>query len=289
MKQFSNFLNQIPREIRANVETYIGNQIVLFKPRQYITNAEVNIIDYHFAMEPGILPPTMLDKKKIEFGKNKILVVHPDTKIRCLENPPTMGYHALSIKKDFVSKISQEMGYNGEIRFSKIENPYSDYLKQSIYKLEREMKCFSNNCTLMYESLAIQITALLIREIESSFKKNPTVVDGGKHFVAIAIEYMNMFFDSNITINDICKEIYVTPFHFIRIFKGQTGMTPHEYLLDIRIDRAKDLLKARECTVTDAAKICGFVSLSHFSYVFRKKTGISPTGYKKQYFINNNN
>lgn len=287
VSQFSNFLDQIPNEIKSNVETHTGNQIILFKPHTYIANVKTQIVDYHFALPSSETPPTMFDKRRAQIGRNRLMAVNPGTSILCMENRPTQEYYALSIKSDFVAKIAREMEFSQEVRFSKVDNPCSIYLRQAVYNLERENKSYGDNCSLMYESLAIQITALLLREVDSNLRNVPSSLDDGKHFVETAIDYMNTFFYSNIKIDDICREIYVTPYHFIRIFKEKTGVTPHEYLLGIRMERARDLLKSRRYSVTDAAKMCGFISVSHFSYVFRKSMGISPGEYRKLYFMTN--
>lgn len=67
-------------------------------------------------------------------------------------------------------------------------------------------------------------------------------------------------------------------------FTAHSEMTLHEYLLSVRIERARSLLMLREYSVTDAANICVFISLSHFLYVFRKITGVSPSEYREKYF-----
>ena len=58
-------------------------------------------------------------------------------------------------------------------------------------------------------------------------------------------------------------------------------MTPFEYLQNLRIEKAKDLLRKTDCSISQICDLCAFGSLSHFSRVFREKTGVSPTKYKK--------
>ena len=95
-----------------------------------------------------------------------------------------------------------------------------------------------------------------------------------------AKEYIHAYCSEQISIEDIANSCYVSPFHFSRIFKKKTGTSPYDYLLQVRIGKARQLL-ARGYPVADCAFLCGFNSLENFSYCFKKMTGYSPSGYKK--------
>jgi len=106
--------------------------------------------------------------------------------------------------------------------------------------------------------------------------------------VRLASEYMQAYFSSNIAIEDICNEIHVSSYHFIRMFKQQTGMSPHQYLLNLRIGKAKEFLFSGDHPIAAAAALCGFLSASHFSTTFKRDTVCSPLDFKmsKGYGVN---
>ncbi|MGN1105127.1 MAG: helix-turn-helix domain-containing protein, partial [Huintestinicola sp.] len=66
-------------------------------------------------------------------------------------------------------------------------------------------------------------------------------------------------------------------------FKNETGVTPIEYLIGIRLERAKTMLKRKSISVTEIAMNCGFGSSAHFSSCFQSRVGISPTEYRDKY------
>ena len=72
----------------------------------------------------------------------------------------------------------------------------------------------------------------------------------------------------------------MSPFHFSRLFKQSIGMTPHQYLSQQRVERAKQLLKKTDRLIIDIALECGFSSHSHLSKQFRQITGITPKAYR---------
>jgi AraC family transcriptional regulator len=91
---------------------------------------------------------------------------------------------------------------------------------------------------------------------------------------------MNENYYSNISCDEMSELIQTNKFIFIRSFKAETGRTPYEYLLNLKIEKAKKMLKSNEYTVTEISMMCGFSSHSHFTSTFKKKVGISPTEYK---------
>lgn len=81
-------------------------------------------------------------------------------------------------------------------------------------------------------------------------------------------------------IERIAKEAYFSPYHFIRVFKKIYNKTPHQYLTRRRIDKAKELLKNENFSVTDVCFEIGFESLGSFSTLFNKYVGLSPVKYR---------
>lgn len=93
--------------------------------------------------------------------------------------------------------------------------------------------------------------------------------------------FIDRFYAENIDVNNIADEAYFSKYHFIRLFKTTYGKTPHQYLKQVRIDRAQQLLK-EEKTVSEACQLVGFESLTSFSGLFKKTVGVSPST-----FLNN--
>ncbi len=102
--------------------------------------------------------------------------------------------------------------------------------------------------------------------------------------VAKAQHYMERHFMENITVKKLAELGYASPSTLNRRFKSETGMTPMEYLSNIRTARAKLLLRRYNIPITEVGERCGFGSSAYFSTVFKKTTGISPTEYREKYY-----
>lgn len=74
----------------------------------------------------------------------------------------------------------------------------------------------------------------------------------------------------------------ITPSHFCRVFKKATGISPHQYVLKARLDKAQQMLVQTDLTLASVSEALGFTSQSHFSRAFRGYAGISPSDYRQQ-------
>lgn len=281
MTQYSDFTGQIPETILQKTETYLSSNIALFRPSSYLGGIILEVNDYHMVIPSGCPPDTFFNQKRIRLDQRKIMAINPGDTVTCLDTTSTEPYYSFLIKQDLIHKIAREMGFYENVRFVDNLNPFSGQLLYVLKTFERECKR-SDHIALMLDSLEIQIAALLLRECKTNMKKVFLRVDDVDSYIRRAMEYIRTYFSSNITIEDICSEIHVSPYHFIRMFKKKVGLSPHRYLMQVRIEKAMELLNSRCYTNAEIASVCGFASIPHFSSTFKEITGISPEGYKNQ-------
>src|SRR6266852_6440785 len=74
--------------------------------------------------------------------------------------------------------------------------------------------------------------------------------------------------------------VHMSPYHFARLFKGSSGVSPHRFLVQRRIERARALLAAQTLPIAEIARSVGFRTPSHFATTFRRVTGITPSVYR---------
>jgi AraC family transcriptional regulator len=97
-----------------------------------------------------------------------------------------------------------------------------------------------------------------------------------------AKEYASACFDMPITLREMAQVASLSPNHFLRTFKHLFHQTPHQYLIQKRLERAQYLLVSTDRPVTEICFALGFESLSSFSWLFRQRVGCSPTAYRSQ-------
>lgn len=129
-----------------------------------------------------------------------------------------------------------------------------------------QMKCKSELYNLIYQ---------LQREYFSEYISK-TKYD----LILPAIEYIHAgYFSQSLTVEALSKKCGITPEYFRKIFKHFFGVAPLNYINDLKIKRAKELLKSGLYTITEVCEMSGFTDTSHFSRVFKKTVGCSPSAY----------
>jgi len=90
-------------------------------------------------------------------------------------------------------------------------------------------------------------------------------------------------YGGGLDVPQLAREAYASPAHFIRSFKRAFGETPHQHLRRRRIERAKELLRATDLSVTEVSLEVGFQSLGSFSAAFRELVGAAPSAYAQRW------
>lgn len=101
--------------------------------------------------------------------------------------------------------------------------------------------------------------------------------------IARASEYMRENLRLPLTLADIASEAGLSSYHFLRLFKAATGRTPVRHLVDLRVALARRHLERSTMSVSEIAHLCGFASGAHFSTVFSRRVGMSPSAYRNVY------
>jgi AraC family transcriptional regulator len=141
-----------------------------------------------------------------------------------------------------------------------------------------------NDSTSIYvESLSNVLAIKLIRQY-SHAKPDLPVGEGGlsPHQLRQVLDYIYDALDRDIKLADLAALIDISPFHFSHQFKQSLGISPYQYLIQQRIERAKRLLLQTDRSILDIALECGFNSHSHLSQKFRQLTGITPKKYRSK-------
>jgi len=98
--------------------------------------------------------------------------------------------------------------------------------------------------------------------------------------------YIEGNLNAELRLAQLAAVIHMSRYHFARLFKQATGVSPHRFVLQRRIRAAATLLGDSTPSITAIARAVGFTTASHFSTTFRRSTGLTPTEYRRGRVVN---
>lgn len=87
--------------------------------------------------------------------------------------------------------------------------------------------------------------------------------------------------DTDLNLDSLAEEGGYSRAHFLRMFRAATGITPHQYVLNLRLSRAQDCLRRKDASIIDVAVSCGFSSQSHMTSLFRQRLEMTPAEFRR--------
>lgn len=129
---------------------------------------------------------------------------------------------------------------------------------------------------LLCKQLADILTSFLLYTPEQPAANNNTIS------MEEIVSYINEHFSEDLSIETMAEKAMLSPYHFIRIFKKETGFTPHEYLINTRISNAKYMLKNTKMSIKDICFHTGFSCESVFCTSFKRNVGMPPAAYRNE-------
>ncbi|MCU0537366.1 MAG: AraC family transcriptional regulator [Hydrococcus sp. Prado102] len=148
--------------------------------------------------------------------------------------------------------------------------------------LKKELESGSFHSNLYVDSLCNALSMHLLYNYASREPKIKQYEGGlSRGQLNRTLEYINDHLEREIKLNDLAKLIGMSQYYFSRLFKQSMGIAPYEYVIQQRVERAKQLLKQRDVTILDVATQCGFTHSSHLARHFKRIVGVAPQIFQK--------
>jgi len=237
---------------------------------------------YEFTIPSSPMPYASLEDKCFSAEKNKILPFNSGQAHGSFRRMFNIHLISLNVDNDSLNETAYSIYGKSNVCFKQGDYVFSDELKALVKLFIDECINIQPGRQLVLKSLSTQIIVHLLRNINNNM---PLLLSSNyntaKKNIDKAIEYIRDQYDKEYSLEEAANLAHLTPYHFIKTFKNYTGKTPYEYLMIIKINRAKELLSSHSLSITEVCFICGFNSLSNFTTFFKRKVGVTPSEYRK--------
>ncbi|MDQ0504184.1 helix-turn-helix domain-containing protein [Xanthobacter agilis] len=180
-------------------------------------------------------------------------------------------------------KVAREMlgKASGNVTLKDISGGRDTTISHILSLLRGELVAENGGSALFVEGLAQSLAVHLVRHygVADTAARAQTALSGSK--LRRAIAFMAARLDQPFDLNSLAHEVGMSAFHFSRLFKKSTGVSPSRYFIRQRVAKAQQLLQETDASIIEIGMTVGYSSPSHFAQIFRRETGLSPTDYRR--------
>ena len=212
---------------------------------------------------------------------NDFVIINPQVEHTELSSPDEpLEYIVLGIRGLSFSNLTPVSEGGHPFSFFNLRDEQKDilrYLNAMVQEATSQQMSYELVCHNLLEILLIKILRHQHFDLEVG-KQSKATKD-----ISFIKHYLETYYHESIQLEDLASMTHLSRFYISHSFKKEIGMSPMEYLIDIRIKESKILLRTTNYSISQVADIVGFTTPTYFSKQFRKSTGISPTDYREQF------
>lgn len=243
------------------------------KPGSIVGPLERHYFILHYVIKGnGVID---VDGKKYPFKAGDIFLVPPNIKVAySADKIDPCEYYWVAYNGLMAAELTIKAGLNTNNIFV-ITPKHSE----KIHALLKDM----NDMTSDYSNVVYSSLGNLYVLFSYLISTDDEAISNEKSHVRKAIEYLELHYQENLKINDLCKLLLLDRTYLYRLFKSQTGLSIKEYLTDLRIEKAKELLISTNQPVHLVSSLVGYANTLSFSNAFKLKEGMTPGSYRRNY------
>ncbi|MCS7459554.1 response regulator [Paenibacillus doosanensis] len=122
-----------------------------------------------------------------------------------------------------------------------------------------------------------------VKKLKQTGGSSPVTYDrGNESAIDVALQYIRTHYEEDLSLEKVASVVYLNPVYFSQLFKLKTGQGFKEHIIQLRMERAKELLQDPYLKIADIAERVGYQDMRHFTQVFRKKLTLTPTEYRRR-------
>jgi AraC family transcriptional regulator len=192
-----------------------------------------------------------------------------------------LSFAMMALEPEYLDKVARET-FDVDpagVRLRTVEGQRDPLITGIAGNLMREAMNGDAGSRLFAESLAGVLAVHLLR----NYSERPQPIETGRistqpRAVTQAVDFIHDNYARDLSLSDIAAAAHLSPFHLSRIFKKATGATPHQYLLQVRVNSARSLLTAGagDRSLAEVAAAVGFADQSHLTRHFKRMLGVTP-------------
>lgn len=187
------------------------------------------------------------------------------------------------LRKQVLDDVAEDFGYGAAdcIEIVPSLGDHDSLIERLALGIQEALRNTDPTGTVYADYLAQALAARLLRQHSTSAHAAP-LPQGGftKLQLQRATDFMQAHLGETLTLEELASATGLSSSHFARRFKVTTGMPPHQFLMQLRVERAKRMLRGGT-SIIEIALACGFTHQEHMTRIFRRAVGLTPAAYRR--------
>ncbi|MFC4778668.1 helix-turn-helix domain-containing protein [Paenibacillus sp. GCM10023252] len=269
-----------------------------FAPRKPWSYAERRLLDYLFVyIQEGECLFTV-DKQPYALRSGQFCLIQPGSLVQLAGLTTTITpfahldfFYNPHRERSFPTRPGQiDLSAYAELMQPRLEEVYNVHIPIVLQPLHpskfkedflRMIELSGQQDDIMQLRVQQLATELLVQIVESCAVNRGTPPIRAQSLGWIT-SYLSLHLDKPISIEVMAKRAGLSPSRFSALFKERYGTSPHQYLLQMRINHAKELLDRTELSQEEVAAYCGFADVHHYYKIFKQRAGLTPAEWRRQ-------
>jgi AraC family transcriptional regulator len=192
------------------------------------------------------------------------------------------AFALLTLSPEFVREVASELIDSNMVELIPQHVTQDPLIYQIALSLKQDIETGYPTGKLFGESAATMLVVRLLQQYAVRRPKQPIDEHGlSIYILRQVLEYIQVHLSQDLSIAELAQMVGMSTYYFIRLFKKSMHITPRQYIIHQRVERAKALLRSRDLPIIEVASQCGFTSQSHFTTMFRQATKTTPKAYQQ--------
>jgi AraC family transcriptional regulator len=188
----------------------------------------------------------------------------------------------MTLESAAIARAFEETAHRPAFELVERWTMHDDHLARLMLALQADLDDGSPAGRLYGESISLAIAVYLARRYGvPGHEPRRHRLGMPDHRLRLVLEYVRANLNRDIRLADLAAVAGMSPHYFATLFRQSTGRSPHAYVLASRVERAKQLLRNSRLTALDVALLVGFEDASHFSKVFKRVAGVTPSDFRR--------
>lgn len=181
------------------------------------------------------------------------------------------GFHSLFIVEPHLNNAG---GFRSRLHLA------PDELEAVKRQVDEMLAEYSGNARARQTMLMARFVQMVV-ELSRIYESRAEITEDTPMGIANVAAYIERHFAEDLSVDSLAEIANYSPRHFLRLFAETYGVTPRQYVIERRMNRAAALLKNTDVPVTEVARLCGFSDSNYFGSAFKAKYGMPPTAFRR--------